>query len=313
MLTSPSVAGLNIVEKMDVVKSRMIKAYHRSLKKGSNKDQAFEDARKLLYKSAGDLALESRTMLAGLEGELWYYSEKRQGQQLKPASATGSHVDFLGMIDGKPAAIDVTTNAFYKEGKVLEAPSEGPGFKYYVGLVNHDDKDLDTYPLLLPRCKDGSLGHFVLAVFESETVSLSGMSDSQVLLRYNPQAETDDEAVDEVLENYNYVMPDPGVTLTEMAADEEEDNGAVHWKSTPSFQTMQEYTRSMSGDARFFKKETGFILSAIVTSDYDWFTKDDGEWVTKTAWIHPDPYIKSVFHDPLSIMNYNIAGVVYGW
>lgn len=209
----------------------------------------------------------------------------------------------------KPAAIDVTTNPLYKEpDKFKGVTSEfQKGWKYYIGVVELGAASSKTYPLLLPICEDRNLGHYVLVIEDTDKEALGGpngpLSDRQVLVQYNPMAQDDDSAIEKFVAEYNYIISKPDFYSDELLSDVPE--------LYDEEEAMQNFSRFVDGLAYEYRKESGFVLSAIVQSEYEMLSKDNGDWITRAYWTHPHDYIKRKIGKPFDILDHNIASVVY--
>ena len=273
---------------MDVCKSRMIISYNKEFAKSRDQEKALQAGLENLNANAMSLGIDSISrMMAGLVGELRYYSAKRLEEHLIPASASGSHVDFTGVVRNRPAAIDVTTSPSYKDptktGKVSKIKNDV--YDYYIGVVEKKE-DPSITPFLLPICDDGSLGHFVLVVLESDTETLAGRSDYQALVRYNPSADDADSAIEKVEETYRYDTDYPSTLMADLNSDFDESD--ARWAAKQKIEAAKTFDRFMYHDAQFFKRESGLVLSAIVTHEWEWYSKDEGEYATHVAWVHPN-------------------------
>jgi hypothetical protein len=76
-------------------------------------------------------------------------------------------------------------------------------------------------------------------------------------------------------------------------------------------EATREFQRFMSSEAFGFRKVSDIILSAIVGLDWKFLTKDEGEWVSTSYWVHPRRYIRQRIGKPLGVLDHNVAAVVY--
>ncbi len=295
---------------MDLCKSRMIISFNREFARSRDQEKAFQAGLDDLNTNALALGItSSKRMMAGLVGELRYFAAKHFEEHLIPASASGSHVDFTGLIRKRAAAIDVTTSPRYKDpNKVKKAARvKDDAYDYYIGVVEKRG-DPTISPFLLPVCDDGNLGHFILVVLESDTETLRGRSDYQALVRYNPYAEDADNALEKVEETYRFDTDYPGTLLADLTSDI--DDADPNWAAKQRIEAAKTFDRFMFQDAQFFKRESGLVLSAIVTHEWRWFSKDVGDYETEVAWAHPNGYIRSAIGRKGSTLDYDIAGVL---
>jgi hypothetical protein len=205
--------GLGFVDKGEICKRRAINAFNREWQSTKNRDQAYKRGEEALESCIQSVGIGNKGAITGLKAELLYYSMAFKTQHLSPESAAGLHSDFRGVIRSRPSAIDVTTTPGYKKPdkflKVREA--FGKAWDYYVGIIDLKNPNLEIYPLLLPVCDDGNLGHLILVIDTDNPMDLT--SDHQMLVRYNPYAPDDDEALERVERDWNFVISNPSMIL----------------------------------------------------------------------------------------------------
>lgn len=269
----------------------MLTAYNLSFERHRNKNKAYAQANETLERLCSNFRVSNYLIRKGLEAELFYYNLCRSKNSLIPASASGSHVDFVGLVHGRPAAIDVTTNPKYKENDVYEKLSEyqKQKYQYFVALVSLRDHQVTHYPLLLPRVKDGGLGHFILVMLYPLIEEFRLSCVDQFLIRYNPRAETDEKSVEVVLKRFDYLVDYPP--------------DAVNIYPKGSLATR------MNTSASFFEKVSNCVLSAVVALGYHPGTISPG-MSTISYWIHPHSYIRDICGSPFSLMRHNVGAVL---
>jgi hypothetical protein len=297
--------GLGFVDKGDICKRRTIDAFNREWKKSKNRNRAYERAEQILENNIDRLSIENKGAITGLMAELLYYSREFKSQHLSPESAAGFHSDFRGIIRNKPSAIDVTTTPAYKESNEFMQVKEAFGAKwnYFVGVVDLQAPSSTMYPLLLPRCDDGSLGHFILVVETDEPEEY--ISERQLLVRYNPNAGDDDPSLDKIQETWDFTISNPSKVCDDLFVDYG-DISDTKW-------IREKFSKYASGLAHEFKQESGFILSAIVTCEAEYLKhSDQPEWSTRLWWVHPHAYVRRTLGRPFMDLAYNVAGVAYG-
>ncbi|MCJ7455750.1 hypothetical protein MUP07_03275 [Candidatus Bathyarchaeota archaeon] len=303
--------GLGFVDKGDLCKRRAIDAFNREWKSTKDRQKAYDTAAQSMEACIERLGIVNKGAITGLRAELLYYSMEFDSQKLVPESAAGLHSDFRAIIRNRPAAIDVTTTPDYKDPDLFMQVKQafGKSWDYYVGVIDLKNPQVQMYPLLLPRCEDGHLGHFVL-VIETEDPS-SSVSERQMLLRYNPYAPDDDTAVEKVQASWNFIVSNPSAVWDDITSDysyyEEQD------RSRMERFMMRDLLRYSSGLAYEFKQESGFNLSAIVTCEARVFHKPIHEviWETRLWWVHPHSFVRRILGKPLTDLEHNIAGVAY--
>jgi hypothetical protein len=282
---------LSIVDISDLIKRKMLTSFNLGLRKHGDKRKAYLQALETLEREFSRFAISNNLVQIGLKAELMYYACCYSKHNLVPASAAGSHADFVGVIHGKPAAIDVTTNPRYKESNKFQElrKNQKQRYQYYVAVVSLKDQKIIHYPLLLPRAGDGGLTHFVLVMLYPLIEEFRLSCVDQFLIRYNPRADTDEKSVEAILGQYDYVVDYPP--------------DAVHLYPINSIITQ------MNKCASFFERITNYELSAVVALDYDPDTSSS-RMVTMSYWTHPDKYIQQSCGVPFSIMQHDVGTVL---
>ena len=230
--------------------------------------------------------------------------------------AVGYKGDFRGIIRGNPSIIDVTTGTgpYFKRhidyGEVKGRLQNG--WDYYVGVVDLRQEDSMLYPLLLPKCSDNNLGYFMLIfdVVDPNAHNLWGeLSDTQYLLKFNPEngGDISDVVEDVITLNYITSMPMRGISLIER---DFYDYNYIDGELDPIMKTrlddyINDYLNKIAYD---YRKTTGVMISGITQLDELYFTKDDYELETKLLWSHPHKYIRDTLGKPGDWLDYNIAG-----
>ncbi len=94
-----------------------------------------------------------RTSSIGIEAELIFYDEYKDLYKLVPSLDCGDKTDLSGLINDKPARIDVTTNFdFKKEKKPDYEQYIIQGWTFWIVEVNPKTKECRFLPLHFPRC-----------------------------------------------------------------------------------------------------------------------------------------------------------------
>ncbi len=305
--------GLGIAERMDVCKARMIRAFNREWRASRSRERAYDSGISSLERSIRRFDITNPRVRKGLLGELVYYYQRFTEHSLTPVTASGHHFDFSGVINKRPAGVDVTTNPDYKSPENFQEISElySDEMDYYVAVVDPDNRESRSYPLLLPICDDGTVGHFILIIEETELESLGGpamgLSDRQLLVRYNPSAGDDVGALEKVIATWNFIVTRPASTYHEIM-------GAAHSPEiyrSPK-EAMQEYDQFASSLAADFRQESGLILSGIAESESEYIKpQDEEDWLTRLYWTHEHKYVRTRVGKPLEVLDFNIAGIAY--
>ncbi len=90
----------------------------------------------------------------GLTAEFHFYTKYGQGFQLTPSLDAGDKNDFVGIVRGKIARIDVTTNLDYKKLADYES-FQREGHDYYIALMDGKSHELaDIVDINFPFCED---------------------------------------------------------------------------------------------------------------------------------------------------------------
>lgn len=275
-------------------------------KLSKNRTKAYEKAKEAIESSIKRLSIVNKGAITGLRAELLYYFLEFDRQRLVPEPAVGLHSDFRAIIRQRPAAIDVTTTPNYKDPDQFMRVREafGKDWDYYVGVIDLKNPDAKTYPLLLPICEDGSKGHFILVL---ETEEYEYTSDRQMLVRYNPYAQDDDDALEKVQASWNYIVSNPAMVWKDC----QDDYSDIHDESYARL-VLRDFLGFGSGMAHEFKQESGFIISAIVTCEREYYKPlDQEDWVTRLWWVHPHSFVKGTLGKQFGELEHNIAGVAY--
>ena len=308
-MSNTPIQGIGFVDKAEICKRRAVTAFNKEFAVSNNREKAYEKSTNSLERCIYTNSIKNPRAVAGLKAELLYYYFNFDSQHLAAESASGLHSDFRAVINGIPSAIDVTTNPLYKENQKfqkIENNSDDP-WKYFVGVVDLNNVDAKTYPLLLPRCKDGHLGHFILATYDADSKPFAGIpvSDTQILIKYNPYASDDDSSVEEIINSWNFIITQP-------ARNFEDDLMVETWippksrlNETQSYKTLLKVGSKVAYE---FKRESGFIISAIVSlTNTD--PVNDGQVVSRFDWVHPHPYVRNTLGKPLDYMGHNVVEI----
>lgn len=304
---------INSVEKYEICKERMLKAFIKSYSKNNDEKKAYNKGKEAIKRNIKNLNLNFRKQIIGLYGELNYFYRCFKEQQLSAEMAIGYKGDFRGLINERPAIIDVTTNPVYKDINLFEEV-DGElinGWDYYVGVVDIKNEESLIHPLLLPYCSDGELGYFIL-IFETTDINMYNLwgenSDCQYIIRYNPNSGGDEmDAIDEILFSYDYILGKPS-KIERYIRDQYDLSEPFDKEIEENIQS--EYIDYLNRLVYDFKKESGLMISALVELSEHWWNKDDFDLETKIFWSHPHKFIRSKIGIEDEILDYNIANWV---
>ena len=301
--------GLNAIEKAELCKRHMLDIFNRNWKKEKNVQNAYDKASMSLTNAIKRHGLTNTRQIAGLKAELFFYQYHFETFQLRPESAAGFHADFSGIVNGNPAAFDITTNANVKDASQFKEITDN--FKnereYYLGLVDMETTKVDLNPLTLPICNDGEIGHFMLVMVDSDTELLWAHSDEQFLIQYNPKAEDNDSAIEEIIEHYNYLINRPSRILDDLQSeltgdDTREGEVQVMWNNFDSF---------CHGIVNHFRRESGVVISSIVSSKYVYENKYvPDRYETRKYWVHPHKFIQRSIGMAHQALDHDIAEII---
>jgi hypothetical protein len=293
----------------------MLQEFNSAWKNSRDGEVAYEKAQIALKKALARYQITNRRPIAGLEAELFYYYKMFRKQHLRAESASGLHTDFTGILKRKSVAIDVTTSLKYKKAENFIEVREafGKKWEYYIGLVDLKDKTAELNPLMLPVCEDGNAGHFILLTFLTERESLgggeSGLSDYQMLIRYNPYAQDDDTSLEKIERSWNYIIHHPA-HFEQFAPEEDLEGQSYYFPRQAQKATFAEQEGKRI--AAHFRLESGYILSGIASLEEEYFKPADRtEWVTRLYWVHPHKEIKSILGNPMDTLIHNVGGVAW--
>jgi len=321
MQRKPKNDVLTSVEKYEICKRRMLGTFISEFQKTSDPKKAYDKAKGIIKKFKDSKIITNVKQITGLYGELTYFYNFFQEQELTAEMAIGYKADFRGKIQNRPAAIDVTTNPFFKDTEEQHAKIPGKlqsGWDYYIGVVDLKNIKSKLYPLLLPLCRDDNIGFFVL-VYDDQGPSAQNLygegSDLQYIIKYNPYCGGDEfDAIEEVVSTYNYVLGRPERVI--------QDIREYYTMDMDLEDIPPEIERSIEKDieahfndiASFFRKLSGLTISAIVDISTEVVGyKDNIEEVTKQFWVHPHQYVRQKIGQPGEIMDYNIAAYVHDY
>jgi len=317
MKSKPKSPALTVVEKYEHCKSRMLRTFLSDFKKNSNSKDAFDKAKGVIRQFRASKAIANLNQIKGLYGELSYFYKSFQEQELTPEMAIGYKGDFRGIIRGKPAVIDVTTNpSFKKKGDYAKIRGNlQNGWDYYLGVVNIRKVESELYPLMLPICKDDNVGFFVL-VYDEQGRTGQNMygytSDLQYLIRYNPACGGDEyDAVEEVVSTYNYILGKPKNVVKEIYEDHTMYCDETNITPRIEKEIDKDINEHFNDIALFFRKLSGLTISAIVDTTPEVVGYKEVEDVTKQFWVHPHQYIRKNIGEQGEIMDYDIASHVH--
>lgn len=297
--------GLSAIEKGEACKRATIDIFNRNWKKYRDIEIAYERALTSLGNAIEKHEITNQSQLNGVNAELIFYRNYFQTYKLRPESASGLHSDFAGIYNGKPSVFDVTTNISSKSDNKFQEISEsfGDDWDYYLALVDLEKSKIEMSNLILPICKDGTIGHFMLILFDSDTKSLAECSDSQMLVKYNPKAGDEDDAIEEVISDFNYILEQPEMSLKNLTPD---DDFEIR-------NPFEDFKKSWTHTANHFRRESGYLISSIVSLKevFYGYKMQDSRWETRKYWVHPHNYIKKSIGDEFDDLDHNIAGVAY--
>jgi hypothetical protein len=295
----------------------MLRAFLNSYKKFSNRERAFEAGKRSLKHSIASLGIFNKYQIMGLYGELIYFYRLFVEQDLTAEMAIGYKSDFRGRIADRPSAVDVTTNPLYKESEFAEIKGgTQKGWDYYLGLVNIKEADSELYPLLLPVCKAGEIGHFILVIESGSPSSMNlwgESADREYVIKYNPNSGGDEsDAIERVCYTYDYIVDKPSSIRKKVI--ESYTDWAISEPNSPRLKKLVERDVQGSFDnlISHFHRESGLMISAIIESVEQYSWKDEEPyWVTRQFWVHPHQYIRRSLGKPEEIMDFNIAGYIH--
>ena len=308
-MTENTTARLNAIEKAELSKRHMLDIFNRNWKKEKNVQNAYDKAAKSLASAIKKHGIANTSQIAGLEAELFFYKECFETFQLRPESASGFHADFSGIVNGNPAAFDITTNADVKDASKFKEITDNfrNEREYYLGLVDMKTTKVDLNPLTLPICDDGEIGHFMLVLVDSDTESLWPNSDEQLLIRYNPEAKDSDSAIEKIIGQYNYLISNPSTILDDLQSeltreDIREFEVQEMWNNFDSF---------CHGIVNHFRRESSFVISSIVSSKYVYENKYvPDRYETRKYWVHPHKFIQKSIGTAHQALNHDIAEII---
>lgn len=320
--------GLGFVDKAEICKRRAITAFNAEWKISRDRTRSYECASEVLERAIKTLSIVNKGAITGLRGELLYYSLEFKTQHLAPESAAGFHSDFRGIIHHQPSAIDVTTMPAYKDADEFVEVKNAFGKKwgFYIGVVDLKSPGSALYPLLLPRCEDGNMGHFVLIidVDDPKLIDEYTLDDTcidstrQMLVTFNPYADDAENAIESVKKTWRHRMTSPSwfweALLEEYVAGASPAgytrDASYNWKKP---ELVEEYSRLEYE----FRHDTGYMISAIVSRD----TRKEfgapfgmvtiGEYDTRLWWVHPHAFVRRMIGKPLDKMKLDIARVAH--
>lgn len=318
-MKKPKSPALNSVEKYEICKARMLQAFISEFKKTSDPEVAHEKAKGIIKKFRISKTIVNPNQIVGLYGELAYFYKFFIDQELTAEMAIGYKADFRGSILGNPAAIDVTTNPFFKDNKERYEKIKGKlqnGWDYYIGVVNLRKLDSQLFPLLLPLCEDDNVGFFVL-VYDDQGPSGQNLygegSDLQYIIKYNPYCEGDEsDAVEETVSAYNYILRRPKMVIREI--NDYHTMDMENQDITPEIRNdiANEIDQHFNDISLFFRKLSGLTISAIVDTATEMIGhKDNIEDVSKLFWVHPHRYVRKKLGEIGETMDYDVAGYVH--
>ena len=301
--------GLNAIEKAELSKRHMLDIFNRNWKKEKNVQNAYDRASKALANEIKRHSITNTRQIAGLKAELFFYKECFETFQLRPEFASGFHADFSGIVNGNPAAFDITTNANVKDASQFKEITDNfrNEREYYLGLVDMETTKVDLNPLTLPICYDKEIGHFMLIMVDSDTESLWANSDEQFLIRYNPKAKDSDSAIEKIIGHYDYLINNPSTILDDLQSeltgeDTRELEVQEMWNNFDSF---------CHGIVNHFRRESGFVISSIVSSKYVYENKYvPDRYETRKYWVHPHKFIQRSIGTAHQALNHDIAGII---
>ena len=303
----------NVVEKYELCKERMLRTFITQFNKTENKQSAYKKAKDVIRTFTSSKELSNPNQILGIYAELAYFYKTFDTQQLTAEMAIGYNADFRGQILGRPSAIDVTTNPYFKDKRHRHEKIRGRlqnGWDYYIGVVDIRKTESELYPLMLPVCDDDNLGFFVLVYGDngaSSTNAFGTLSDTQYLVKYNPfKGGNESDAIEEVVSTYNYILTRPEEIIREVNDYYRMDSYDVPQETINEIET--EINNHFDGIARVFRKESGLTISAIVDLQTHMFgNKDNIDDVSTQFWVHPHEYIRKNIGEPGEIMDYDIA------
>ncbi len=299
--------SLSAIEKAELCKRHSITIFNNSWKKEKDIQKAYDSSLSALERSIERVNLINSNQIKGLQAELLFYKENFQKFGLHSVFASGTHADFTGVINKKPTAFDVTTNPSVKEKSKFQEIKENQGnlWDYYIGLVDLETKVIETNSLLLPICNDNSTGHLILITLEDS--EFEEVSDSQVLVRYNPEAGDDDDALEETIGNFTYKIQNPATYYDEIMESPTE--------ILPEGVGEKIFNSYCNNLVKTFHRESGLMISAIVSSKHVFYDRHlrDERWESRIFWSHPHQFIRKTIGNPQDNLIHNIAGIANDW
>lgn len=213
----------------------------------------------------------------GLLAELKFYSQYRTKYQLSAALDCGDKADFIGLIDGKIARIDVTTNLHYKKLDDYNTPIDNSGLNYYLAHMDYKSGNLiDIVSLNVPcTYKDKEHGRLVdLAILHGPDYDKDGCC------RYNPYQElltvdTIDCRIVNRRRVEDWYIEDMNTFISNIP-DEMDDQ---------IDQIIDNYGFEV---ARFLNKTYNVNILGCIAYEYHVLTPDgDGDYGYYLRWLHP--------------------------
>lgn len=319
MQTKANNSVLTSVEKYELCKGRMLRRFISVFNRTSNSKKAYDEAKGVIDSFVTKGVITNTRQISGLHGELVYFYRSFQEHDLTAEMAIGYKADYRGKILDRPAAIDVTTNPFFKDKKERFEQIRGTllnGWDYYVGVVNIKKVESELFPLLLPICKDDNVGFFVL-VYDDLGPSGQNLygenSDLQQIIKYNPKCGGDEsEAVEGVVSTYNYILEKPETAIHQISENRTMDLDKI----TPEIEgkIKNDIDRYFDDIVSFFRKISGLTISAVVDTATEVIGyKENIVDVTKQFWVHPHRYIRKNIGKQGEIMDYDIAAYVHDY
>ena len=94
----------------------------------------------------------------------------------------------------------------------------------------------------------------------SESLKLGGLSDYQAVVRYNPNVDSDDESVEEIICEYNYIVSYPGKVREEIMSDA--DCREIYRTPKDAERDFLQYTTSQAFE---FRKTSAIVLVSMMS------------------------------------------------
>jgi hypothetical protein len=219
-----------------------------------------------------------RTFSAGLRAELKFYSENRKALQLEPLLDAGARADFVGIRNGQPVNIDVTTNLAYKDIERYSSPSRKRNRLYEIALVDLKNDRVESFPLRFPFCPEcDKFSHYILFLDAPEG-SQFWASQGQEIVQYCPYCEFVKSKG-----SYTYIVPSPLAGLKDMM---DYQNSEFEDKT---FNTESYLKGECAPITRFFQKEGDVLLSGVAEMSYIITDPSDADGYDsgRLLWNHP--------------------------